>query len=230
MPSSYTGVDTHGWTISANLIDDADLAAPAAALWNVPDEAALDNCAYLATRLLTFSPTGYPALGQKLATFGAPALNKDARFSAKSDGSGGLALQGWQQVSVADSGCLSWEIIPPHATASLESIEVRLGAGWGAGGSHGAFPGGKPAQMPFVKLHRVVDGSYNLSATTTDASATVGAYEAPHTLTVAGIGEDPLALGEKMFVSVGGESGANSIADSLLVMDVTFHWTSVDSP
>jgi hypothetical protein len=49
MPSSYTGVDTHGWTISANLIDDADLAAPAAALWNVPDEAALDNCAYLAT-------------------------------------------------------------------------------------------------------------------------------------------------------------------------------------
>lgn len=227
--STITGNDLVPIVTAADVAADGE--APSAATVRVGFEALFNGMASLVSRLITWTLTGHSEYGQKIPTFGTPALNKDARFTAKSDGAGGLALQGWQQKSVADGGALSWEIIPPHATARLASVEVRLGAGWGAGGSHGAFPGGKPAQMPQVKIHKIVDGVYSLIATVDEPGGiTVGQYEVPHTLQSAVIDEDPMALGTKYAVSVSGEAGLHSIADSVLVMDATAHWTNEATP
>ena len=48
MSAPYTG-DDERIPAAVTLLDDGDLATPAAALWNVPDEAVIDGVASLVT-------------------------------------------------------------------------------------------------------------------------------------------------------------------------------------
>jgi len=80
-----------------------------------------------------------------------------------------------------DSGTgagLFYPVPAPH-----RSILVAVNARIQGNAGHAAFPGGRPANMPFVDLwqREIATGTVTTVALATDATATAGAYEAEHT-------------------------------------------------
>lgn len=95
------------------------------------------------------------------------------------------------------------------------------------GGNHGAFPGGKPAQMPSVSLIKVLHstGAATTVETGTDSSSTQAAYEAQHTIT------HTLATPEVVdralysyFIRFQQEGGANSNDTGMQVLSARVTW------
>lgn len=94
-------------------------------------------------------------------------------------------------------------------------------------GGHGSLP----AVMPSLVLTKCDIAAYNSAptittvATAADTSATIGAYEAEHTLGATGIGEvcDPLSYRYNLVIT--GESGANSV-DGLSIWRVSVTLTT----
>ncbi len=81
-----------------------------------------------------------------------------------------------------DSGTgagLFYSVPAPH-----RSILVAVNARIQGNAGHAAFPGGRPANMPFVDLwqREIATGTVTTVALATDATATAGAYEAEHNI------------------------------------------------
>lgn len=212
------------WADTTDLPDDAELATPAAAMWNTALEAALDRTEYLAERLLTWQPAGVGAgaLGQKLSL----AAGKQAAAGAWVEvyDMSAYALLGWMLHSTAGAP-ITFEVVPPHAMARLASVKVRLRGGAGAG--HGSD---LPASPCSVIIANVDGGTVDSSTTTVDPSATAAAYDLSHYIDCAGPDNDPLGTGELIWVTIIGESGAHAVADTTELLDITCTWTSEDNP
>lgn len=101
---------------------------------------------------------------------------------------------------------------------TLNSVTVRVD---GAGG--GATHVGLPATLPAVEVFRVnssTGAATSIAGPTTDASASLGAYESDHDITLSSIAET--AAGARYFVEIQGESGANAVNDALQLIGVSF--------
>ena len=218
----YTG-DDEKWSTSIELLDDADLATPAAALWNVLHEAVIDGLRYIASRVLTFSMSKANAwcFGQKVMI-----TNPFENLGSYWEEYRPVAFAvGWLQHTVSDTGALAFEIYPPHAMAKLSGMTVLLDGKAGAG-----HVGGLPEILPKVWLYRITDGAESPVDSWTDPSATVGAYDQKHLLKCPDFPDcDPLDYGQRLFVCVTGEDGTHAIADTLALLDITCHWTSLDA-
>jgi hypothetical protein len=111
----------------------------------------------------------------------------------------------WRQEDVSGSAFFIWPIhgLPPTGQITALQMQVK-------GSGHGALP----ATMPKVELWRQNIDSTTLVASATDASASVGAYEALHAIQNISIAED-ISATYNYFVRFTGESGANSVVNGL---------------
>lgn len=92
---------------------------------------------------------------------------------------------------------------------TLDNVSVRYK---GAAG-HGAFPGGAPAVMPLVTVYKLdQDGTSTSLGSQSDTSPTAGAFEAYHTISVAGLAHVIDLTQYRYEVVIASESGANYIA------------------
>lgn len=112
----------------------------------------------------------------------------------------------------------TWPLDVPHG-ATINSVSVKV---IGAGG-HGALP----ATMPCVKFRKwnISTASGTVSSGTNDGSASVGAFEAAHTITRSGIAEVVNNSTTRYGVQFESEGGANAVA-GLLVVGVTVNFTT----
>lgn len=197
---------------------------PAAAVWNVGDEAELDGLTYLKSRLLTWQMIGAVAGANGSKVPLAECLeNTDSRWTRVATCAGGVGGLGWEQSDMGSIGTIWFEVFPPHAMARLSHVYVRLE------GSAGHAAGVLPTNMPIVNTGTIEDGVITAGTPTTDPSPNVGVYEAPHTVDHAAIGNDPLTCGERLFVRVTGEYNGTAQA-GLRIHDITCTWTSEDIP
>jgi hypothetical protein len=219
MSHNHTGVDTVAMPGAIAQPDDGD-AADAASV-NTPFEAHDDALAHLNSRVLTWTMlngTGYP----HKVNINQPHTNTASRWAELTDTTMPV---GWLQTDVTTVGGIAFEVTPPHAMARLAHAYVRLNGKHGVG--HGAD---KPDTMPSVLIVSVDDGAVTIHSTTTDPSATVGIYDAPHTVDAVGCDNDPLPCGKTLWVVVRGEAGAHSVASTLALYDIADVWTDEASP
>lgn len=102
-------------------------------------------------------------------------------------------------------------MIPHTVTGKINSISVRCAGGTGA--QHAALP----ATMPLLRLLSIdlttAGGTQTVVSSVTDPSASVGAYETVHTLTLAAIAQT-ISANQEYVISLAGETGANSVANA----------------
>lgn len=97
----------------------------------------------------------------------------------------------------------------PHANV-LQTLTLR----WIGAASHAAFPGGAPV-MPSINLYRIdQDGTETSIASVSDTSATAGAYEAAHSITLSSITHTIDRTLYRYVLVVTGETGGNFIANA----------------
>lgn len=120
-------------------------------------------------------------------------------------GSGGL----WSNNAAAGNLIVPVERLPHGGV--LQSVKVRLK---GAGG-HGALP----SPMPEFTVYRVDDDgtATGLAAATVDSSATTGAYQAAHTITLSSIAHTVNLTTYRYFVKLVGEGVTNFVAGAELI-------------
>lgn len=119
------------------------------------------------------------------------------------------------QASVVSAYGIYFEL-PQPKLGVLKDLTVRIA---GASGHVGL-----PGTMPTLKLYRQDGGStgapVQVGATITDTSATTGAYELVHPLTITGLTEAMSGdSGNRYYILVTGEAGANSVA-GLAITDI----------
>lgn len=102
--------------------------------------------------------------------------------------------------------------------STLQSVSI----GYLPPSGHAAFPGGKPATMPnFDVIRMSALGVPWTIGTAIDASATAGAYEAAHTLTLSGLSESIDITTYTYWLYFQGETGANAIVGTSLFQPKT---------
>lgn len=112
--------------------------------------------------------------------------------------------------SATTSACLLRVPVEIPNAATITLIQV-----WYDGfGGHAAFPGGAPAQKPrvYLKSYEINTQSLTTHGTYADASATAGAYEAPHVISSGAISITVDKGNRRYWLVVESESGANAIA------------------
>lgn len=225
MATPYSG-DDENYAGSATLPDDGDNADAASV--NVPLEACIDGLAYIYTRVLTWEIGTVPGGYAQKSPMVPRALNE---WSEETD-AGTLAPLGWYQTDNSGNELISFEINPPHCLARLQRVYVRLdGNGHTGAGAHANMPANKPQ----ITVYRVSGGSLSTLHTETDPTTDKAIYDTPHSIVCPAAADPaldlaPLSFGQRLFVQVAGESGADSAANSLLVLDVACTWTSEDLP
>lgn len=113
------------------------------------------------------------------------------------------------QVTLSTAAYLVWGL--PYPNAALVSFEVTIDPAPGHGGL--------PAVMPQVELGYVGTGGPTIIDTQVDASGSVGAYEAEHTITLTlGSPEAIDNAARQYFVRLRGESSTNSVAGTTLTL------------
>jgi hypothetical protein len=115
----------------------------------------------------------------------------------------------WEQVDTASDWRIVFPIVVPPGD---DLVDVFVGMN----GENGHA--GLPATMPRARLVRAaLDGTFTVLATSTDSSASVGAYETPHYI-VLGVGSldsgtmPQTANADPLYVIVQGETGVNALA------------------
>ncbi len=114
-----------------------------------------------------------------------------------------------------------WYNAPRKGT--LTQVVLRVQGSW-ASAVHGALP----TSMPAFKVWRVdinTGAKTQVGSTATDASGTVGAYEAAHDITLSGLSES--LEGRLYFIEVRGEDDTNALANSFAVISMKFSVTPV---
>jgi len=227
--TNYTGKDNRLVDVGA-LFDDAELATPSAALWNVLREGVIDSLAYLRSRLLTRQmddASNIFQFGQKLPLFSSYNLGGTKWAPIHQGGFPTDVPLGLTQADASSSVCLVLEVASPHAMAVLSTVEVSIeGAGYPGCADHDDVP----HTVPSLKVYRVTEGDLGLIDEMSDTSATQPIYDAPHMLAVSGLddGESPLTLGERWLVVITPEGSTHAAANKLAIWDVTAHFACLD--
>jgi hypothetical protein len=181
-----------------------------AASFNTPFEALFDRTAWLRQRLSNFLPGAGPNLGTSFLL--APHAVSSVNFSMIA------GPFGQQQTSVASAGSV---LVPIPRPPTGELLTLRAGVLGVLG--HAALPG----TMPSIALYRQnidLAGSGTLVATEVDGSATVGAYETGHLITMAA--NHTLVANEFYYVEFRGETGSDSEV-GLFLAGFALIWDSV---
>lgn len=126
-----------------------------------------------------------------------------------------FSLGGWTATAgassfsyVAAGGGHIWFPLDLDNTKTLTGVSIR----YAPPGGHSAFPGGKPATMPnFDVIRMSAAGVAGTIGSATDASSTVGIYEASHALALTGLSEVIDTTTYTYWLYFQGETGANSI-------------------
>lgn len=105
--------------------------------------------------------------------------------------------------------------IPPLIDTSFSDITIRVDGDAGSGGPHV----GLPASMPRITLYRLdaTAGTLTNVGNQVDPSAGIGAYDVIHSITYTPGAAQIIDSDTSYFLSVRGESGANSIALALVM-------------
>lgn len=109
--------------------------------------------------------------------------------------------------------------IPNRLNAKITEFHVMVNGDFNGVGPHV----GLPAVMPFIRAWEVDNFGAGLTVlgTTTDPSASVGAYESNHTISITGIAANNVFDEQKQFVlMVEGEGSTNSLANALYILGV----------
>ncbi len=121
----------------------------------------------------------------------------------------------YRQSDTAASGTF---ILPVNVNAGDEITQIRVRLDGGAGAGHGAS---LPGTLPNIRLRRrdpETGVATTISGPTTDTSASAAAYDVPHDVTLSGLTE--VSTGQPYFVTIEGETGANSVDDTLQICGV----------
>lgn len=105
--------------------------------------------------------------------------------------------------------------IPLHVPngCTLASVVTLIHPGSG----HSAFPGGAPANMPTLQVFKTQAGtSTQIGTTTTDASATAGAFQSAHILTVS-LSEVVDRTLKRYYAVLTSELGTNALPGTVLI-------------
>lgn len=199
MPQNITDVDT--WTTPLQDLADGDL---------------IDGAAFLAAQQGVGNRTEFlrkRVIGAESETIMFPliAMPLDTSLAtAWTFGNSGSAYA-INQGTTGSAGLIFLELALPKS-CRLTTLSVILAGATG----HVALP----ATMPTVQLHRQDTGSVaapTLVASATDTSATFAAYELAHAVTLTGLSEVIAHSGNRWYVRVSGETGANSVAGLALL-------------
>lgn len=130
-----------------------------------------------------------------------PVLNANSRFSPPTSGS-----LWWQQTSIADAGELLFPIFQPNA-GQITQVVAKLEGGSG----HSALPATKPTlEIRQVGITASSYVSVSAGGPTVDGSASVGAYEDAHSITISTVVGADLGIDETHYISFKGEAGAEA--------------------
>jgi hypothetical protein len=124
----------------------------------------------------------------------------------------------WENTSAVGGNQLRFHL-PRVAGGTLQNVYVRL-AGSGAGSSHVALP----QFMPTVAVVSQLDGVVTALSSATDASASVAAYNAAHTIGVTVNYENLGLLNERLFLAIAGGSGTGAVANALALYSAVAIW------
>ncbi len=108
-------------------------------------------------------------------------------------------------------------ILPIRVNSGDTITQVRVRLDGGAGAGHA----GLPASLPTITFRRgdpETGNATTISGPLTDPSASQAAYDVPHDVTISGLSET--STGQRYFVDIDGESGANAIDDTLQICGV----------
>lgn len=112
----------------------------------------------------------------------------------------------WQNTASGGTLWIALEGLPHNNVLSTLSLR------WIGATGHSAFPGGAPV-MPSITLYRIdQDGTQTSIATVSDTSASAGAYEAAHSITLSSITHTIDRTLYRYVLEVAGETGANFIS------------------
>ena len=198
MPTNHTDVDQFNTVVKFNDGEAATAASVRAAI-----EPLADRGHFLRRRLLSGE------VGDVVQCRFAPTFNDQAKWVAS------LSPVGHSQSDVASAFYIVFELELPKNCVLKEIHATLLGS---------AGHAGLPATMPRLRLLRQDTGSSGAPTALgdqSDTSASVGAYEVPHSVSIAGLSE-VIAHdgGNRYYVRIDGEAGANSQA-ALAILDVT---------
>lgn len=153
----------------------------------------------------------YPAVSSRSIDYdqdlGVLLLNQSSRFTNKVTVGNGI---GADQDDVTDQGLIIVPLTNLPRRGTIASVTMVVD-GNGAGASHGALP----AIMPKLQLNRIDQTTVTLRTQVTDASGTVGAYEADHNVT-----DSPawvLSPTARYYARITGEGSSNSVAGALKI-------------
>ena len=114
----------------------------------------------------------------------------------------------WRNIAVG--GCIQAPLARLLHGGTLNEVLLR----WIGAGVHAAFPGGAPV-MPVLYLHKVdLNGTPTFIGSQADTSATAGAYEAYHYISLTGLAEVIDIKTYRYVVTLSGETGGNFIANA----------------
>lgn len=130
---------------------------------------------------------------------------------------------GWFQHDVGSARQICFPLTLPPGDSIVTCVVRANGAGAGAG--HSSLPAGGDRLL--VKIIRVeFDGTVTVEASRADQSASVGAYDISHVITLSSgtldSGSLPITVNatDRYYVVIEGEKGANAIADTTTITEV----------
>lgn len=147
----------------------------------------------------------------------APTANDNGRFIFKS------TLAGWEQDVVTDQGGL-WFYLKLPPIGKLTQLEALVDGNAGSGsGSHSGLPQNKPD----LTVWRADEGDliqHQLTqiGTQADTSSDGTAYDNLHKITLTLGTPETLAEAKAFIIRFRGESGTNSLANELLLIDLRY--------
>lgn len=210
MPQNVTETET--WTSPLTAIADGD--AVNGATWLAAIQGYANRLKYLAARV--------PGVQTEvILTAPMPTASSGAYFTApEGHSTEGPMIQSGTPGSDPIAKC-TWYNAPRKGT--LTQVVLRVQGAWSSS-AHGALP----SSMPAFKVWRsdpTTGVATQVGSTATDSSASVGAYEVAHDITLSGLSES--LEGRLYFIEVRGEDDTNALANSFAVISMKFSVTPV---
>ncbi len=207
--------DQHLWTIANGFLPTGSLRA---VLTFINDHAAFDAGAAGGPNTGAFQFTDFTMTGTtrvKLASRSITRVQSNAAWWIHSTSGWDLSgnINGYMVwINLVASKLLHFPLDLPDGS-TFNSVSVRYTGATG----HGAFPGGAPTMPTFVLKKMDLNGAATtFGATSTDTSASAGAYETAHSITQLAINEVINRATYRYILEFTSEGGGNFIADALL--------------
>lgn len=132
----------------------------------------------------------------------------------------------WEQSDISIAPVL-WVDIPVPRGYVLNQVHARVkGNGFGVG-AHSSLPATKPTLTVYEMDPTNNNSILQTGGPVTDASASVGAYDAAHSIDITGLTWTIASDIRKYMVKLTGEAGANSLANRLTLAGISVSWSPV---